>query len=214
MRPPEGKLRSDWKTESWKRTFARCDDWLDRKPAVRHFDDPVLAAIVADSCYYWAGQRYDLLAYAVMPSHLHWVFRPVEPLAAVGQVANLPVHGMDSNRQVGNLPHGGKRRSVREQIMHSLKLHTAIHCNRHLGRRGRFWQEESYDHCVRDDDELERIINYVEQNPVRAGLVKRAEQWRFSSAHDRLERGILLGQPLLRTVVPCKRGAGCQPAKE
>ncbi len=82
--------------------------------------------------------------------------------------------------------------------MHSLKLHIAIECNRILGRRGKFWQEESYDHCVRDDAELERTINYVEQNLVKAGLVAHAEQWQFSSAFDRRQFGILLGHPLMR----------------
>jgi REP element-mobilizing transposase RayT len=67
-----------------------------------------------------------------------------------------------------------------------------------LGRRGRFWQQESYDHWARDEDELERIIRYVEQNPVKAGLVAKAEDWPFSSARDRMIQGLLFGQRLLR----------------
>ena len=214
-----GRSQNEWETDCWKRTFALCDDWLDGKPAVRHFDDAALATEVAKACYYWAGRRYDLLAYVVMPSHLHWVFRPI-----VGQVANLPTAlDEDEIRQVGNLPHNppkNNKRSFRERIMHTLKLHTAIACNRHLARKGKLWQEESYDHCVRDDGELERIINYVEQNPVKAGLIDAPEKWRFSSAHDRIERGIMLGEPLLPLVgqvanLPFTRGngmAGWQPA--
>jgi putative transposase len=72
-----------------------------------------------------------------------------------------------------------------------------MECNRKLNRRGVFWQEESYDHCVRDDEELERIINYIEQNPVTAGLVDRPDLWRFSSAYDRAVSEVLLGQPLV-----------------
>ena len=45
-----------------------------------------------------------------------------------------------------------------------------------------FWQEESYDHLVRDEREFERIRFYVEHNPVRAGLVMEADQYRWSSA--------------------------------
>jgi hypothetical protein len=62
---------------------------------------------------------------------------------------------------------------------------------------GTFWQDESYDHCVRDDDELERIIHYVEDNPVKAGLVASAASWEYSSARDRVSLGVMVGQPLL-----------------
>jgi putative transposase len=68
-----------------------------------------------------------------------------------------------------------------------------------MGRCGAFWQAESYDHCVRDDDELEQIIQYVEFNPVKARLVDQPEQWPFSSARDRANSGLLLGQPIVRS---------------
>jgi putative transposase len=140
---------------------------------------------VVDAFYFWAGELYDLLAYVVMPSHIHWVFRPMR------QVFNLP-----DERQVGNLLHGG--RSLRERIMHSIKRYTARECNRFLNRTGRFWREESYDHCVRDEGELERIIFYVENNPAKAGLVEMGATWVFSSAHERAALGVLVGQPLIR----------------
>jgi type I restriction enzyme R subunit len=191
----------------WKKTFARADWWLDRHPSVRHFADRALAEIVVNACLYWAARRYDLLAYVVMPSHLHWVFRPLAGADVgqvadmgqedVGQVANLPKPGLGPIQpgQVSNLPHDTTR-SARVRIMHTLKLRTARQCNRLLGRSGVFWQDESYDHCVRNDDELERIIQYVEYNPVKAGLAATPEQWQFSSAPHRAASGLLFGQPL------------------
>jgi putative transposase len=199
--PPMKKMsRADWNLRCWKKTFARSDDWLDRQPAVRHFANPLLATIVVDACLFWAGRRYDLLAYAVMPSRLHWVFRPIQEQLVDGVIEKAANPVVE---QVANLLEplqGGKRpaRSPRERIMHTLKLHTASKCNRQLGRCGALWQAESYDHCVRDDDELERIIQYVELNPVKARLVSQPEQWPFSSAFDRAERGLLLGQPIVR----------------
>ena len=44
------------------------------------------------------------------------------------------------------------------------------------------WQEESYDHLVRHEREFEKIRNYIEGNPVRAGLVKESSEYRWSSA--------------------------------
>ncbi len=46
----------------------------------------------------------------------------------------------------------------------------------------RFWQEESYDHLVRHLPEFKRIRHYIEGNPVRAGLVVEASDYRWSSA--------------------------------
>ena len=51
-----------------------------------------------------------------------------------------------------------------------------------LGRTGRFWQHESYDRVVRGENELQRIINFIEYNPVKAALCEQPDQWEFSSA--------------------------------
>jgi REP element-mobilizing transposase RayT len=61
--------------------------------------------------------------------------------------------------------------------MQSLKRHTARQANRILNRRGTFWQAESYDHVVRDEQELERIVEYVIDNPVKAGLIADGLAW-------------------------------------
>jgi putative transposase len=45
-----------------------------------------------------------------------------------------------------------------------------------------FWQDEFFDHWIRDQQDFERIVQYVEWNPVAAGLVECAEQWPWSSA--------------------------------
>jgi REP element-mobilizing transposase RayT len=66
------------------------------------------------------------------------------------------------------------------KIMQSLKRHTARQANIILGREGAFWQDESYDHVVRDNEEHIRIMNYVLENPVKAGLVSNWEDWRWA----------------------------------
>jgi hypothetical protein len=183
---PADMNEPDWKVHKWKLLFARSDEWLDLRPGVRHFTDARLARQVVSSMYHFAGQRYDLLAYVVMPSHFHWVFQPLDVwVESLGPTAN--------------------KRTPRERIMHSLKRHTGRECISLLGREGPFWQDESYDHCVLDVDELERIIHYVEWNPVRAGLAASPEQWAFSSAADRAVGNLPFGQAL-------RRGAGFQPA--
>jgi type I restriction enzyme R subunit/putative DNA methylase len=64
-----------------------------------------------------------------------------------------------------------------------LKGSTARRANQLLGRTGQpFWQDESYDHWVRNRKELDHIIGYIEENPVSAGLVDFVDLWPFSSA--------------------------------
>jgi putative DNA methylase len=69
------------------------------------------------------------------------------------------------------------------KLTKSLKGITAKRANAMLGLTGKpFWQEESYDHLVRHERELEKIRNYIEENPVRASLVREASEYRWSSA--------------------------------
>jgi len=73
-------------------------------------------------------------------------------------------------------------RLVASRIL-SPKGTTAREANRVLGRTGEpFWQKESYDHWVRDGDELEKIRAYIESNPVKAGLARNPKDFAWSSA--------------------------------
>jgi REP-associated tyrosine transposase len=68
-------------------------------------------------------------------------------------------------------------------LMHWVKGVSAHQANAILNRAGEpFWQHESFDHWVRDSWEYYRILNYIEQNPVRAGLASSPELWPWSSA--------------------------------
>jgi len=69
------------------------------------------------------------------------------------------------------------------QIMQQIKGATAREANLILGRtRSRFWQDESFDHWIRDAAEWQKVRTYIERNPVAAGLVSKPEDWPWSSA--------------------------------
>jgi len=70
-----------------------------------------------------------------------------------------------------------------DRLMKALKGSTAREANRILGRTGEpFWQKESYDHWVRNQQEFESIRAYIENNPVNAGLVRTPDEFPWSSA--------------------------------
>ena len=86
------------------------------------------------------------------------------------------------------------------QLLKSLKGATAREANRLLGRTGeQFWQRETYDHSVRDEKEWSRIARYIEGNPVKAGLVERAEDYTWSSANPRFRPGVHMSVNAART---------------
>ncbi len=135
-----------------RRAFGRWDAALDISDSgPRWLTDPQVAAVVVEALHYRHGQVYDLLAFCVMPNHVHLVCTPLQD-------------------------EDGKYHAL-HRILQSLKRHTARQANKILKRQGAFWQAESYDHVVRDTDELARIVQYVINNPVKAGLAPDWEAW-------------------------------------
>ncbi len=71
-------------------------------------------------------------------------------------------------------------------VMRWIKGSTARSANLLLQRTGKpFWQYESYDHVIRNSDELNRAIRYIERNPVRAGLAVTIENWPLVQCQSR-----------------------------
>ena len=71
-------------------------------------------------------------------------------------------------------------------VMKLIKGRSAIKANRILDRRGAFWQDESYDHVARER-EFARIVSYILNNPVAAGLVKHWRDWPYTYLHPSFE---------------------------
>jgi len=158
-------------------SFGRWDEALDRNPRGPHWlGQPEIAEIVAEALQYRDGKVYDLLAYCIMPNHVHVVF-------VVGRTASPSYEGSRNAIPANSDP------IPLQTIMQSLKRHTARQANLKLGRQGTFWQEENYDHVPRDSRELERIVQYVLNNPVKAGLVDRWEDWRWSYCRPDMQLG-------------------------
>jgi putative DNA methylase len=69
------------------------------------------------------------------------------------------------------------------RLLKSLKGVTSREANRLLNLTGApFWQKESYDHWVRNSSEFQKIRDYIHNNPVKAGLARKPEDYRWSSA--------------------------------
>jgi len=68
------------------------------------------------------------------------------------------------------------------KVVHGWKSFTALKANARLYRSGPFWAREYFDRAMRDERHAETAFNYIEANPVKAGLCATPEDWLWSSA--------------------------------
>jgi len=107
---------------------------------------PVARDVVLECCVRENGHKFDLHAAVVMPDHVHVIYSPLR--RGDGWSFDLP------------------------EIMKTIKGTSARQINVKLRRSGPVWQEEFFDHVLRSNDSLVERVDYVCQNPVRAGLVR------------------------------------------
>ncbi|MGI8604298.1 MAG: transposase [Verrucomicrobiales bacterium] len=106
-----------------------------------------IAELVASALRFFDGQRYTLGSSVIMPNHVHVIVEPISP-------------------------------HIVSEILRSWKTFTSRQANLRLGRTGEsFWQRESFDRWIRDRDERQRIEDYIDNNPLKAGLCATFEEW-------------------------------------
>lgn len=132
--------------------FRKLERFMDTNQGACWLRRSEIAGIVAGALRFFDGVRYRLDAWIVMPNHVHVVFWP------------MPNHTVSA-------------------IVQSWKRHTAREANKILGKTGEtFWQPESFDHWIRNDEEHARCCGYVVNNPVKANLCGTTVDWKWSSA--------------------------------
>ncbi|PIZ26332.1 MAG: hypothetical protein COY47_01090 [Chloroflexi bacterium CG_4_10_14_0_8_um_filter_57_5] len=144
-----------------KKMFGQYDAYLDQGTGPRWLAEPHVAELVTQEIRRLEPQNYHLIAYCIMSNHGHLAIDqqdiPEPPPLKAGQHYTALSHAM-----------------------RLLKGRTGHYCNQLMERHGPFWEDESYDHVVRDERELERIVAYILDNPVRAGLVQDWREWPFT----------------------------------
>ncbi|MCB2408420.1 REP-associated tyrosine transposase [Hymenobacter lucidus] len=131
-----------------RRYFGKFDNLLDGAAhGPTWLEQPQIANVVGASLRHFHGKAYDLICYCILPNHVHLVI-------------SLPDEAPFLARTIQRI-----------------KGYTALQANQLLSRTGQFWQRETYDHIIRSGEEMQRVIAYVVNNPVKAGLVESWEQW-------------------------------------
>ena len=125
---------------------------------------------ILEHCRHDHGVKLEMHAAVVMPDHVHLIFTAME----------------DSEGNTYGLA----------EIMIGIKGASAHSVNKMLARTGQLWQDESFDHVLRADENLADRVEYLRLNPVRKGLVVRAEEYRWSWTDPALMGQMDLSQAL------------------
>jgi REP element-mobilizing transposase RayT len=139
-----------------KKIFYEYDSLLHSNKINEYLSNNKIAEIVKTELHKYASKDYRLICYCIMPNHVHLIFHLLEQ---------------------------GKNPS---KIMQTIKRISAYYANLTLDKKGSFWQAESFDHIIRNEEELEKLIEYILMNPVKAGLVEDWRSWEYSYLTDSL----------------------------
>ncbi len=119
--------------------------------------EPTIAAIVENTLLFFEGQRYSLVAWVVMPNHIHVLFQSMNGWSVAKIVASWKKF---------------TARRIRDYLRDA---------NREIGA-SRIWHREYWDRAIRNDRHFQQTREYILLNPVKAGLVSSEEDWPWSSA--------------------------------
>jgi REP element-mobilizing transposase RayT len=114
---------------------------------------PEARTLALRHCLHDNGKTIHLHAVVIMPDHVHLLFTALR----------------DSEGWTFALP----------EILRAIKWSSARNINKLHGRTGAVWQDESYDHVMRGSESLRETIEYIQQNPVRKGLVEKPEDYEW-----------------------------------
>lgn len=160
-----GEQRKSLITNIQKRYFAKVDDYLDKAAfGPTWLKDTKAAEELAKKIHQYDGEYYDLIAFTIMSNHFHLL------IDTSSQLTDIPDNVEITTENYAPL----------EKIMHQIKGGSAFEINKVIGRKGRFWQPESYDHFTRTVEEFFNIIRYIANNPVKAGLVRQWNDFPFT----------------------------------
>jgi putative transposase len=151
----------------------RVDAWIDAGHGSCILQNPGIASMVQGSLLAFDSERYRLLAWVVMPNHVHVLFQPINGWEVSKIVASW-------KKFTARRIHAWERQSPDWQQFRDFAPGNA---NLLIGGSGSVvWHREYWDRFIRNQRHFEQAVSYIHLNPVKAGLVATAEGWHWSSA--------------------------------
>jgi putative transposase len=171
--------RGEWehllKIEDDREKRKKLEEYLDRGIGACHLQNPETARIAEDAMLHFHNEHYELLAWCVMPNHVHALVN-VWQMPLWKMIQNWKIHTANEIRRLRLLERRAPSRRE-ERLNSSLP--------RRCSALRPFWQREYWDTFMREEEQERKAVHYIENNPVKAGLCTEAKDWPFSSARYR-----------------------------
>jgi type I restriction enzyme R subunit/putative DNA methylase len=178
--------RSEWKhllkIEDDREKRTKLEEYLDRGIGECHLREPQIAKLAEDSLLFQHNQSYELLAWCVMPNHVH-VLVDVKMTLLWKMVRSWKQFVQTQ----ANRPPSERRPPARRDDQ--------TKSNEPCRRPAFQWQREYWDTFMRDEAQEKIAIRYIENNPMKAKFCRSPEEWPFSSAKFRDEFARLIIPP-------------------
>ena len=147
-----------------------------------------------------ASGGFLILAYVIMPDHLHIISDGEKKAAIVLRFIN----GLVSRRMIDYLKHEGHRTSL-EKLRHA---------SYRRGHEYSLWDHHPNVRLLTSESMFMQRVHYTHQNPVRLGLVERADEYEYSSMRI-WNRAPLENEPLMVDVdqIKWRKGGGASAKK-
>lgn len=178
---PKGKLDQfefELKTVEPKRMDAErrqmIEQWLDAGHGSCALKHPSCAQPVVDAWKHFDGTRYRLLAWTVMPNHVHVLIQQLDSYRLADIVATWKKF---TARRINALCASG-----------SVDLQIDWHRSREQHARKHLWQRGYWDRFIRNEQHFHAAIDYVLDNAVKAKLVDSAKDWPWSGVSTSIRR--------------------------
>jgi REP element-mobilizing transposase RayT len=156
----------------------RIEEYLDAGHGECWLRRPDIAALVEGALLHFDTQRYLLLAWCVMPNHVHALIETKEGWPLDGVVHSWKSYTSHEAGRIKRRAAGG----TPALPVHQCRRLAAWERQRPAGE---FWQREYLDRYVRNAEHYTKVVAYIEDNPVKAGLAKLKTDWPWSSARFR-----------------------------
>ncbi len=132
----------------------KIEEWLDSGMGCCALKHPKVAEVMQNALFFFDDEKYKLIAWCIMPNHVHVLIEPYIPLSKIIQ--------------------SWKAFTGKWALQHNEELGLGI-------KNNVFWLREYWDRFIRDKKHYDNVVEYINNNPVKAGLCANKEEWKWSS---------------------------------
>jgi len=139
------------------------------------FEDHSFCDILIDNLKFYQNRyKFEILAYVIMPSHFHWI---VEVNPKYGTISDI----MRDIKKFTAWKIFDQLELRKHKMLENIFRQEA---NGLIDQKRKLWMPRFDDEVIRNQNMFWTKLEYIHKNPIKAGLVNKAEDYKYSSARN------------------------------